>query len=76
MALQTAVAARIGTRVVLRSQPARRQRCAAPPAAAKAGATAAPLGRDATGIASLRLAKPSAADMDALMQDWRRCGVV
>lgn len=35
--------------------------------AAHAGAAE---GRDATGLSSLRIGKPSAADMDALMSDW------
>lgn len=32
---------------------------------------AAAAGRDATGVSSLRFAKPSQGDMDALMQEWR-----
>ncbi|EFN59596.1 hypothetical protein CHLNCDRAFT_132985 [Chlorella variabilis] len=75
--LPTSLASRSGTRLThagCRNAAAARSRAAVLPARAAASAEAAD-GRDPTGLSSLRLLKPSALDMDSLMQEWssREC---
>lgn len=69
----TALAARAGTPLRTSSAPQARERSRQPLAVRVGAAAATADGRDATGLSSLRAFKPSAGDMEQLMQEWKRC---
>lgn len=73
MAALSSVAALSGSRLApssRRSSSASRAAARATPV--RATAAAAVDGRDSTGLSSLRFGKPSAQEMETLMQEWRR----
>jgi hypothetical protein len=71
-ALQTAILGRGGTRLPFKSEKnaAVRPQGAVQQVRAAASSGAAD-GRDTTGLSSLRVFKPSASDMERLMQEWK-----